>query len=948
MPSRGSERYAPVFFSIACWVVSASAVVDVAAPEEILFPPSKIVDEDPAGRALEDSSGAGLLKLVDSGWCGRNERCDVCEGDCGNDDSLCLEGLQCFERRDNEAVPGCNGEGERKVDYCYRPEADGFVADTADPVTERRVDGAFFVRSRRCDKKRPCGLCEGDCERDNDACGPGFVCLERNGNEAVPGCAGEGENKVDYCYRPELKYRYQCHEKFPCGMCQGDCDDDLGCLPGLRCYQRETDEPVPGCTGDGNTRVDYCYDPRIEDVKDDSKHPPNATSLTYMFDCDEESLCGKCTGECKDDFGCALNLRCFERNRKQEVPGCEGDGNRGMNYCYDPADADTPIPTLGPSRFPTEQPTKSPQTLSPTDMPTPRPTTNPTVGPTSGLGVVPTVDPTDLPTLDSTKSLTDSPDGDPTGLPSAGPSLTHSASPTTAPSGTPSASPSLTRSAGPISGPSGTPSLGSSSTPSSGPTSESSVTPSSSPPVPLPTASTASAPAQQQTVVVPLSPMVMELTFFVSRRRVLSSTAIAVDEAELRRITKNAITESFQGVYSLFTRLDLTLQSYGMLEVATNATVSYGLGGNVYFLEAPNWKLPSQEDVDKTAMGSLDEDEFLSMLQESRDPVLSSVWSVEIALLTKEEEELEETEETLSTAETQIGGGNNAAESNTTFKALLTAAIIVSFATILALGVFLYKRSQNQKWRSDKAVPTSIPVVNTMSSSEEPDQHSLPEVAAYIMHSHSVDESELSTDGWSLTKGHVQGMTQNSFTGTVHSSREAAPQKEEGYVYEDNRSVGNRSADRSFLTLGTDGMSATGMARMDGSILDINDGYDDGTVGEVSSAEKALHKDWIRKRGEIEKDNIATGEYRTDDWLEKRREIIEDAVNGTNAGNGTEHHRKTKDCVAPCTTEDYDEDPYHIENGNIASNTTEGTPPKGERDHNGDNGIGLTSTGVMG
>ena len=33
------------------------------------------------------------------------------------------------------------------------------------------------------------------------------------------------------------------------GMCEGDCDEDGDCLPGLICYQRDENEEVPGCRG---------------------------------------------------------------------------------------------------------------------------------------------------------------------------------------------------------------------------------------------------------------------------------------------------------------------------------------------------------------------------------------------------------------------------------------------------------------------------------------------------------------------------------------------------------------------------------------------------------------------------------------------------------------------------------------------------------------------------
>jgi len=53
--------------------------------------------------------------------------------------------------------------------------------------------------------------------------------------------------------------------------CVGECDSILGdndaqCAPGLKCFQRSNNEPIPGCKGSGGGRDwDYCYDPQITD-----------------------------------------------------------------------------------------------------------------------------------------------------------------------------------------------------------------------------------------------------------------------------------------------------------------------------------------------------------------------------------------------------------------------------------------------------------------------------------------------------------------------------------------------------------------------------------------------------------------------------------------------------------------------------------------------------------
>lgn len=61
-----------------------------------------------------------------------------------------------------------------------------------------------------------------------------------------------------------------CHRM---AKCQGDCDKDSDCAPGLRCFQRDRYEAVPGCSGYGWASMDYCYDPQ-----DDPSLPASTTS----------------------------------------------------------------------------------------------------------------------------------------------------------------------------------------------------------------------------------------------------------------------------------------------------------------------------------------------------------------------------------------------------------------------------------------------------------------------------------------------------------------------------------------------------------------------------------------------------------------------------------------------------------------------------------------------
>lgn len=45
------------------------------------------------------------------------------------------------------------------------------------------------------------------------------------------------------------------------GRCEGDCDSDSQCLPGLKCFQRNGQDKINECSGKGISGWDYCYDP---------------------------------------------------------------------------------------------------------------------------------------------------------------------------------------------------------------------------------------------------------------------------------------------------------------------------------------------------------------------------------------------------------------------------------------------------------------------------------------------------------------------------------------------------------------------------------------------------------------------------------------------------------------------------------------------------------------
>ena len=97
------------------------------------------------------------------------------------------QSLVCMQRSNYETVPGCSGsEFDQSNDYCHgRPSPDHLwiVGDDGAPAS------AF-----------PLKKCDGDCDSD-DQCEGELKCLQRGGDEEVPGCIGTyGVTKKDYCY----------------------------------------------------------------------------------------------------------------------------------------------------------------------------------------------------------------------------------------------------------------------------------------------------------------------------------------------------------------------------------------------------------------------------------------------------------------------------------------------------------------------------------------------------------------------------------------------------------------------------------------------------------------------------------------------------------------------------------------------------------------------------
>lgn len=130
-----------------------------------------------------------------------------------------------------------------------------------------------------------------------------------------------------------------CTSSNPCGECVGDCATDDDCQGDLKCYIRSWSnpfDPIPGCTGSGRERWDYCYNPKPSSP---APTPVSTGSLSLVFPirkCSATSPCGLCQGDCQFDLDCLGDLVCFQKTGNVTVPGCRGSDPSRTDWCIDP------------------------------------------------------------------------------------------------------------------------------------------------------------------------------------------------------------------------------------------------------------------------------------------------------------------------------------------------------------------------------------------------------------------------------------------------------------------------------------------------------------------------------------------------------------------------------------------------------------------------------------
>merc|ERR1711981_1038230 len=92
--------------------------------------------------------------------------------------------------------------------------------------------------------------------------------------------------------------------------------------------------------GKGDTKdTDYCY----------KQTSPNAL-VDLGWSAHSKGKLQRCQGDCDNDSHCAAGLKCFQRNGKTAVPGCNAGGKgdtKDTDYCYKQTSSPNALVNLG-------------------------------------------------------------------------------------------------------------------------------------------------------------------------------------------------------------------------------------------------------------------------------------------------------------------------------------------------------------------------------------------------------------------------------------------------------------------------------------------------------------------------------------------------------------------------------------------------------------------------
>ena len=224
----------------------------------------------------------------------------------GDNDNECATGLQCLQRTGStqtaspSTLTGCTGNYHNGAatttlhtahPHCTTYGSGWYAFNscsthwhTSYATTYNHWDYCWDPHFATASAKK--GMCQGACSSDSD-CGPGLECFSRTSSSTiVPGCSAnvaDYQGTDNYCTNPVLSNpividnvltsasadNHGCGPHKKCGVCQGHCNTNSDCSPGLACFQRTGNAVgVPGCsTSSGASPYvssrNYCYNPAL-------------------------------------------------------------------------------------------------------------------------------------------------------------------------------------------------------------------------------------------------------------------------------------------------------------------------------------------------------------------------------------------------------------------------------------------------------------------------------------------------------------------------------------------------------------------------------------------------------------------------------------------------------------------------------------------------------------
>jgi hypothetical protein len=232
-----------------------------------------------------------------------NDILGLCEGDCDIDED-CGEGLICFQREKNQAIPYCEGglEDNSRTDYC--------IPDLSEIPSLAPSSGPSSALSPRVED-------DTSTSNSNVSQEPTTEPSAQPSQEPYfqPSEGPSISNQPTIEGRPLWPLRFfgstPNDDDLPLGPCYGDCDTDDDCDDGLYCHLRDAYEPSPGCLNaelDGS-RTDFCA--YLEDKPPVPSPTPDFFRIKLYWQegyyWQEESFERKFCMKCKNE--------CFEGNR---------------------------------------------------------------------------------------------------------------------------------------------------------------------------------------------------------------------------------------------------------------------------------------------------------------------------------------------------------------------------------------------------------------------------------------------------------------------------------------------------------------------------------------------------------------------------------------------------------------------------------------------------------